>query len=108
MVHSGSCDPSDCLLFSWLKRRFVVSDPDEEVEAERGGDVQRLQAESGGRVREEDGERLLGVHQQLRRVVPDLETILDRQMNMQVRLRNSPRPKLYIPAINQPQTFKDA
>lgn len=51
------------------------------MEAEGGRNVQRLQAESRRRVREEDGEHLLGVHQELRGVVPVLETILDTQIN---------------------------
>ena len=55
----------------------VPSDSDEELEAERGRDVQRLQAESGGRVREEDGERVLGVDEELRRIVSVLKTTLD-------------------------------
>lgn len=55
------------------------SDPDEEMEAEGGRNVQRLQAESRGCVREEDGEHLLGVQQELRGIVPVLETILDRR-----------------------------
>lgn len=51
------------------------------MEAEGGRDVQRLQAESRGCVREEDGEHLLGVHQELRGIVPVLETILDTQID---------------------------
>lgn len=47
--------------------------------------MQRLQAESRGGVREEDGERLLGVHQKLRRVVSVLKAILDTQINMEVK-----------------------
>lgn len=43
--------------------------------------MQRLQAESRRRVREEDGERLLGVYQELRGIVPVLKTILDTQIN---------------------------
>lgn len=57
------------------------SDPDEEVNAEGGRDVQRLQAESRRREREEDGEHLFGVHQELRRIVPFLKNILDAQIN---------------------------
>lgn len=54
-----------------------TSDSGDEVQAEGGRDVQRLQAEGGRGVREEDGERVFGVDQELRRVVPLLETILD-------------------------------
>lgn len=55
------------------------SHPDQEVQAKGGGDVQRLQTQGGRRVREDDGERLFGVHQQLRGVVPVLEIVLHGQ-----------------------------
>ena len=42
-----------------------ASDSNEEVQAERGGDVHVLQAQGRGRVGEEHGERVLGVHQQV-------------------------------------------
>lgn len=82
------------------------SDPDEEVEAEGGGDVQRLQAEGGRRVGEQDGEHVLCVHQELRGVVSLLRTGLDTQVNNQVTqwgvtgkdhllLRQSPAVKSY-------------
>lgn len=54
-----------------------TSDSDEEVEAEGGGDVQRLQAQGGGGVGEEDREGVFGVDQELRRIVPLLEPVLD-------------------------------
>lgn len=41
------------------------SDPDQEVESQRGGNVECFQAQRGRRVREEQRQRLLGVHQQL-------------------------------------------
>lgn len=52
------------------------SDPVEKVEADGGGDVQRLQAESRRRVWEEDRECLLGVYQELRGIVSVLKAIL--------------------------------
>lgn len=55
------------------------SHPDQEVQAKGGGDVQRLQTQGGRRVREDDGERLFGVHQELRGVVPVLEVVLHGQ-----------------------------
>lgn len=62
-------------------RRFLseTSDSVEEVEAERGGDVQRLQAQGRRRVREQDRERVLGVHQELLRIASLLRTVLDTQ-----------------------------
>lgn len=44
---------------------WYCSDSNEEVQVERGGDVQVLQAQGRGRVREEHGEGVLGVRQQL-------------------------------------------
>lgn len=52
------------------------SHPDQEVDAERGGDVQRVQTQSGRRVREQNRVGELGVHQELGGVVPLLETVL--------------------------------
>lgn len=57
------------------------SHPGEEVQAERGRDVQRLQAQGGRREGEEDGEGVFGVQQQRGRVVPLLEAVLDRNRN---------------------------
>lgn len=53
------------------------SDSVKEVQAEGRRDVQCLEAQSRGGVWEEHGEHLFGVHQELRRVVPLLETALD-------------------------------
>lgn len=53
------------------------SDPDEEVQSEGGRHVDRLQAQSGRRVWEQDREGLFGVHQELWRVISLLEEILE-------------------------------
>lgn len=76
---------SDCsqLVLDLKPRPLRSSDSDEEVEVEGGRNVQRLQAESRRRVREEDGERLLGVQEELRRIVSVLERVLQTQVNMQ-------------------------
>lgn len=57
--------------------QWFVSDSAEEVQTERGRNVQRLQAESRGSVREEDGECLLGVHKKLWGIISVLEAILN-------------------------------
>lgn len=67
-VRSCWSEPYLCIIES--------SHPDKEIQAEWGGNVQRLQAQSRRRVREEDRECLFGVHQELRGVVPVLEIIL--------------------------------
>lgn len=76
---------SDCLScvsgagFLLALSAIEPSHPDQEVQAKGGGDVQRLQTQGGRRVREDDGERLFGVHQELRGVVPVLEVVLHGQ-----------------------------
>ncbi len=70
----------------------VLSEPshsDEEVEAQGGRDVQRLQAQGGWRVREEDRESLFCVHEKLRGVVSVLKTTLETQNNTQVKQVNT-------------------
>lgn len=55
---------------------FQLSDPDKEVQAEGGGDVQGFQAQSRRCVWKQDGERVFGIYKKLWRIISLLKAIL--------------------------------
>lgn len=53
-----------------------LSDLDKKFQAKGGRDVQGFQAQSRRRVREQDGEHVFGIYEELGRIVSLLKTIL--------------------------------